>query len=620
MALQDPKSSVFIYTEELAKVNAELDKFVSCPKIEMKVVHWIVNALCDHQEIQKILMTSLDMESDIRSVVVASSYAHFIQMVLNIVATNVDFKWRRFLHATEWFVFTIDRPTNGSPILNEKNLPDFVTALSPHESHIELHQKSRIQPMKYILQIPFNKKILKPFQVNSKFSPSMNQSFLSQHLRKNAVTYLSSQKSVMAGMHIPTVVIESKPDRSAFHETDKKDLSWAGFNIDILNLLSEALGFSAEPFPVTDGGFYSVFKAEGKILGLTGYLVRKEAGLSPMGMINSARRRGVIDFIYPHITTGEFNIMYRVNFYQSLLGDPISELIDTREDLIFVLIGPCVAIAVGLVVFLVSGILLTKNKVYGCANLRRIYDFPLQWLFQTTEECPHQSGRILRASWGLFCVAAFAAYGALLTSNATAPTVYPKITRVKDLLSYPNFKIGNPLSNSHFTALMEKAPPGTPLASLWQVLSQQNSSDSSTFSEDKAHHVSRVLEGKYAFLTDTPIGLMPTLVDADYNNVRFAKLFERLNYISVPKNAFYKTDIERALLAATESGLIKHFFDKWFPPKAYIKKPKTKNNTKLHFTRIQFLLYIVAAGIGCAFLGLGAENILRLKAFYQRRL
>ncbi|GFS22062.1 glutamate receptor, ionotropic kainate 2 [Elysia marginata] len=598
-------------------MTTEFDTFLSCPGTPTKLIVWSLGSFCDPLEVQKILMMSLDMETDIKSVVVAGSNTHFIQMVMEIVTTNTKFKWRRFLHATEWLILTVDRLSQVSSLLNYKGLPDFMTVCSLQEAYIDILQKSRTHSMKRVLQIPLTRKFLWSSNVSSNVLHSRNQLFLSHRLRRDAVTYLSWQKSVMVGMRIPTVVIVSKPDQ-VFYENETDHTSWVGFNIDILNLLCKTLGFTAEPFPVTDGGFYSVFKPDGKILGLTGYLVRREAGFSPMGMISSSHRRNVTDFVYPNIKNDPFYIIYRVNFRQSQLGDPLSELIDTGQDVTFVLIGPLIAIAVGLVALLVNGIFLSNYKICGPENLRRLYDFPLQWLFQTTEHFPNQSTRILRASYGLFCVAMFASYGALLTSNATAPEEYPTINSVEDLLSHPNFKIGNPLSNSHFITVMERAAPGTSLANLWLVLCKQNRSDPGTFSEDKAYHIRRVLQGEYAFLSDISLGLLSTYVDADYGDVRFVKLFDRVTQMAVPKNVFYKHDIERVVLAAAETGLLKSLFDKWFPPKAFLRKSKVENDPKVYFSQIKLLVYIAAAGIGCACLGLGVEYLIRLKVVIKR--
>ncbi|GFS03595.1 glutamate receptor 4 [Elysia marginata] len=626
-AFESPKSLVFIYTNELAKVMVELEQTLSCPRTFTKAISWGLDAFCEQQEVQKILMTSLDMESGIKSVVVASSYAHFIQMVLIIMTTNVDFKWRRFLHATEWLVLTIDRPFEDLTDFNYNSLPDFVTVISSQKLYIDISQKSRTQPMKSVLQIPLNldsslnqRDSSLSFNVSNQRLLWMSQSFLSRNMRADAVTYLSLQKSIMAGMHIPTVVVVSKPDRTAFIVKEGNRTFWVGYNIGILNILSENLGFTAELFQVTDGGFYGAFKDNGDILGVTGYLARREAGFSPMSLVTSARRHDCMDFVYPSIKNDPFYIMYRAHFGKSQLGDPRSELIDTKQDVIYVLIGPCIVIVVGLFVFLMSGAFLTKDKICGRENLSRLYDFPLEWLFQTSGFYPYHSNRILRASWGLFCVAIFAAYGALLTCNATTPPEFPKINSLEDLLRHPNFKIGVSPYNSHFLTRMKEAREGTTLANLWQVLCDQNKSDPFTFSDDKAHHIRRVLIGEYAFLGSIPRGLLPTFVDADYIGVRFVNLYKKLSRMTIPKHAFYKSDMERILTTANEMGIIDAISDQWYPPRAFLKKSKVKYDMKVHLYRLQFLLYIAIVGVVSAILSLAAEYVMHLYRIIYKRV
>ena len=282
----DTKSYVFIYTSELPQLSAEIERALFCPGVATKVITWRLNAFCPREQVLDVLNKSLGLEMEIRSVVVVSTRASFIELVLSVVATEPMFKWRWFLHCVEWIALTIE----SSVSLSNENLPDFVTYLSLNDSveyfHINIHQKSRVEPLKETMQVLIdldtsasqNVSLMMCYyedyhgilSTRYRLCEPLNETLLIQYLREDAALYLSTQKSVMAGMRIPAVFVQSEQDRTAYPIRKGNVTSWAGFNIDILTLLSDALGFTALPFPVTDGGFYSVFKPNGEVLGVTG--------------------------------------------------------------------------------------------------------------------------------------------------------------------------------------------------------------------------------------------------------------------------------------------------------------------------------------------------------------
>ena len=272
---------ILIFTDELIEVMVGWEKTFSCRGVLIKVAVWRLPVFCGRQEILKVLSKSLTIETEVRSVIVASSHVDFVYIVLDIIATDMMFKWRRFLHATEYLALTTNRLAGSSNLPGHKNFPDFVTFLSAKPFGIDVAQKSRTQPMKIVLRLqwdlnPFSCRGITPANCSSRVNLThpavspLNASLFSQHLRRDATVYLSSQKSVMAGMHIPTIVVVSEVDHYVFQIKDGNRTSWSGYCIAVVNLLSETLGFTAHPYPVRDHGFYGGFEETGELLGVTG--------------------------------------------------------------------------------------------------------------------------------------------------------------------------------------------------------------------------------------------------------------------------------------------------------------------------------------------------------------
>ena len=64
------------------------------------------------------------------------------------------------------------------------------------------------------------------------------------------------------------------------------------------------------------------------------------------------------------------SFVFRVQLHKNQMVDAKADLVKTRTDLIYILIGPCVAIVVGLLVFLVNGVLTKQRSICGRKNLR----------------------------------------------------------------------------------------------------------------------------------------------------------------------------------------------------------------------------------------------------------
>ncbi|GFN87295.1 ionotropic glutamate receptor [Plakobranchus ocellatus] len=622
------KTLLFILSADISTVMHRLHSNLWFSNRSTKIIVFEVSELCSRQKVLEILLAAVNMEEQINGVVVASSHENVIKLFLDTMATEPAFKWRRFRHMTEWIVMLADPPRpNSGGRFRPINHPDFVTFLSVSERNgyfkINIAQSSRTTSMATGPQLSFLVKSpsLKESQSIDPFSyldqtpqPLLNLSILTNHLRRNAALYLSTKKSVMADMIIPAVFHISEPDKTAFFVRKGKETTWAGFNVDILHFLTEALGFIALPFAVTDGGFYGLYKPNGDVLGVVGYLFRRESGLTTMAMHSTAKRLEAVDFVYPSLRESHMGVMYKVDSERSQLGDLQSELVRTETDLLVVLIGPCVALISGVFVYLVNGVLVNRRNVMGRKNLKRLYDFPLYSFFQTTELCRHQSGRILRASWGFFCITLFASYAALMTSNVAAPVERPVISSLENLLSHPEIAIGISPANSQMITALRTASTGTPYAHIWEKLVRLNRSDARTFNPDKGYHIKRVLQGNYAYIGNVPEGLLPSCVDqnADFSHVRFFELNCQQLYMALPHNVFYKADIERALLFASEIGTIKSIFDKWVPPEANMDKSEVEKHTVVHLDHLKLLFTFTAYGIGFAFLSLVIEISLRL--------
>ncbi|GFN87769.1 glutamate receptor ionotropic, delta-1 [Plakobranchus ocellatus] len=122
---------LFIYTADLSTVVRKTDATLSFPNRKINTIVFEVKNYCSQQEVLKILLAALDVDMDINGVIVASSNVDFVTLVLDTVATEPAFKWRRLRHTIEWIAMT-KHPTNltiDMGLFRHISLPDFVTFL-----------------------------------------------------------------------------------------------------------------------------------------------------------------------------------------------------------------------------------------------------------------------------------------------------------------------------------------------------------------------------------------------------------------------------------------------------------------------------------------------------------
>ena len=259
--------------------------------------------------------------------------------------------------------------------------------------------------------------------------------------------------------------------------------------------------------------------------------------------------------------------------------------------------------------------LLSSLKYCLLSSTRRLYNFPFHWVFQIDLPIRQQSGRVLRASYGLFCLAIFASYRASMTSNAAVPHEVPVISSLGDLLLHQEYRVGISPETSALVTAMKEAPPGTVNARVWQMIIKANSSDPRALSTDRKYHIDRVMRSRYAFIGNA-YNLTSSCRDIDYSDLRFSRIALENLYMTLPKNAFYKESLERVIPTTIETGLIEKLKVDWEPVDSSIKRRERQTPKSINLRRLNLLFCIICAGLGAAALSLILERLSRLLIIY----
>lgn len=216
--------------------------------------------------------------------------------------------------------------------------------------------------------------------------------------------------------------------------------------------------------------------------------------------------------------------------------------------------------------------------------------------------CASQSGRILKASWGIFWIIVGSAYSAYMTTNFAVRSKELTLTSLQDILQRPELQLGINKRMTALVTLLESSADDPVLSRAWRKLLEHNSTDSMTFSDNVTYHVAKVLEGNYAFMTALPeSGVSLRALMQEYPALRVKEQQDypsiNLDYIGLPTNCFYRDELYRSLLDLQKLHLTSQFQD--YQP-ARTDVTKINDQTPIGFSRIVLLLCVVAGGAGLA--------------------
>lgn len=197
---------------------------------------------------------------------------------------------------------------------------------------------------------------------------------------------------------------------------------------------------------------------------------------------------------------------------------------------------------------------------------------------------PGQSGRILRASWTIFCFILISAYSAYLVTTFTVEPVEFSIEDFQQLVDMTDFETGVQQTSEGLITIIQNADR-EPLIGLWKKLLELNSTNPLTFSPDIDVHFKRILSERYALIDSTciAVGTCYDYVTSTSSKIRIRPQKDpgKLNneYIAIPRNVFYHDAIYDVLIEYLDKGILRHLEGKYF-------KKYPKNTSKSRDSRV----------------------------------
>ncbi|KAK6983580.1 glutamate receptor 4 [Biomphalaria glabrata] len=617
-----------------------LSNFISSENPKQTFVYFEIEDVNLERTFQNLkrMKTRLDL------VLLLAQNETLVRAIFDHVMATTTFYWTALVHVTEWFIITNSSIT--TLINSAMPMPDFVTIVLPSgDKNISVQQKSRIETLVEVINLEMgysdlrsvtnlsasgscwihdfithnhDKDKIQNLEVSTEIGMSRfgtnvaNQ--ISAHVRKSGKIYLRSKRSILDGVHLK-VSLFVFPDGQAKMVEERKEGNRTvvdGFYVKMLQLLQEGLGFTYDVILVNDSGFHGSVDQNDQANGIVGQLARREAAFTVMPMIISESRLKVMDFVLVTPVREYYKVIYKLPEPGSALDTSYVDIIQSDLALTF-LMGPLLIMAfIGAFLHVTSrSCTLANPQPCSISALKELYSYPDHFCFET-QVYASQSGRVLKATWGVFWLILSSAYSAYLTTTFAVRAKEMQINSYQALAEVQGYDIGVHASMNHLIAQVRNSSHDQTMEALSAKLRALNQSDPMTFSDNVTYHMDRVKRGGYVFLT---MGLVPGLMEGDATAsdtlLRSSEMPESMSRINtgVATDVFFKEDLYIYLLKIKEYRILEKLHRDLFKPKAVVKETKASDESSVSIQKIELLIYAVLACLGIS-LGLVLIEVL----------
>ncbi|KAK6983582.1 glutamate receptor ionotropic kainate [Biomphalaria glabrata] len=575
---------------------------------------------------QMSVFHKVDLSLHILSVIILTDKGDFLSQYIELVGTGAHFKWTFLKHVCEWVIVSSHDVTD---ILETRgHYVDFITVISKSETGaLTVSQKSRTDSLSSVIEVDTecvenlvsDDSYSRELDVFQECDSTSTQMTLKNKLRKTGLLFLLEKKSLMDGLHVTVPMFVVRNDSGNYSDENLSALDAVASSL--LHLVADHLGFTYHIVLVADNKYYGSVTQTGAT-GITGMLARREVALSilPLAMIDN--RLQLVDYVhYPTILESN-KIIYRLPSHEDSLDLTFVNIIS--PNFVVFLIGPLVLIAVvGAVVHVATKSCTVSGPLpLSLSDLKLLVYYPKHMCLDAEVKTVNQSGRILKASWGVFWVILGSAYSAYLTTTLSIKSDELTIDSLEDLVAAPGYNFGINGRMSGLLTKLEQWQQKDAISKTWTLLKDRSSHDPLLITDNATMHMLRVLAGSYVFITTVPLnGINLKKLKADYADLRIYNLREfpdlDLDFIGLPKKVFYKEDLHKCLLRLEESQINEHLRQQFLHVQQSSGRSMVSDQEPITLAKLRLVLYAVVGGMAVSAVQLVVEMVF-VKRFCQR--
>ncbi|XP_038648679.1 glutamate receptor ionotropic, delta-2 isoform X2 [Scyliorhinus canicula] len=416
----------------------------------------------------------------------------------------------------------------------------------------------------------------------------------------------------MRGVMLRVVTLPEEPFVMVSENVLGRTKKYYGFSIDVLDALSNYLGFKYEIYVAPDHKFGSQ-QPDGNWNGLIGELAFKRADVGISALTITPERESVVDFTTRYMD-------YSVGF----LLKKAEKTVD-----MFACLAPfdfslwaCIAgtvILVGLLVYLLNWLNPPRLQM-GSVTSTTLYNsmwFVYGSFVQQGGEVPYTTlaTRMMMGVWWLFALIVISSYTANLAAFLTINRIENSIQSLQDLSKQTDIPYGTVMESAVYEHVRVKGmnpfERDNMYAQMWRMINRGNGTETSV--KDSQEGIQRVKAGNYAFVWDVAVLEYIALNSPDCSLFTVGNTLADRGYgIALQHGSPYRDIFSQRILELLQHGDLDILKHKWWPKTAqcdiYASSRAQQKGSAFDLASFAGVFCILAAGIILACLIAIVEN------------
>ncbi|XP_072351425.1 glutamate receptor ionotropic, delta-2 isoform X2 [Scyliorhinus torazame] len=416
----------------------------------------------------------------------------------------------------------------------------------------------------------------------------------------------------MRGVMLRVVTLPEEPFVMVSENVLGRTKKYYGFSIDVLDALSNHLGFKYEIYVAPDHKFGSQ-QPDGNWNGLIGELAFKRADVGISALTITPERESVVDFTTRYMD-------YSVGF----LLKKTEKTVD-----MFACLAPfdfslwaCIAgtvILVGLLVYLLNWLNPPRLQM-GSVTSTTLYNsmwFVYGSFVQQGGEVPYTTlaTRMMMGVWWLFALIVISSYTANLAAFLTINRIENSIQSLQDLSKQTDIPYGTVMESAVYEHVRVKGmnpfERDNMYAQMWRMINRGNGTETSV--KDSQEGIQRVKAGNYAFVWDVAVLEYIALNSPDCSLFTVGNTLADRGYgIALQHGSPYRDIFSQRILELLQHGDLDILKHKWWPKTAqcdiYASSRAQQKGNAFDLASFAGVFCILAAGIILACLIAIVEN------------
>ncbi|XP_063289647.1 glutamate receptor ionotropic, delta-1 isoform X1 [Pelobates fuscus] len=373
----------------------------------------------------------------------------------------------------------------------------------------------------------------------------------------------------LQGLTMKVVTILEEPFVMVAENILGQPKKYKGFSIDVLDALSQNLGFKYEIYQVPDGK-YGHQLPNGSWNGMIGELINKRADLAVSAITITPERESVVDFSKRYL---DYSVGILIKKPEERIN--IFSLFAPFDFAVWACIAAVIPV-VGVLIFVLNRIQAVRAQ--GSSQSGPTTSSTLHsaiWIVygafvqQGGESVANSVAmRIVMGSWWLFTLIVCSSYTANLAAFLTVSRMDNPIRTFQDLAKQMDLSYGTVKDSSVYEYFKAKGTntleQDSTFSELWRTISKNNGADNCVSSPSEG--IRKAKKGNYAFLWDVTVVEYAALTDDECSVTVIGNAISSKGYgIALQHGSPYRDIFSQRILEFQDTGYLDVLKQKWWP-------------------------------------------------------